>query len=273
MKTINFVSFNANSLRVRMHQIEKIIAVYQPEVIGIQETKVEDSKFPEDEIRALGYHSYFSGQPTHYGVALLSKTPLTNVGSTLEGHHDQSQKRFICADLQRGDHTLHVINTYFPQGENREHPSKFANKLAFYDSVTQHLISQRKHKPNIVLLGDLNVAPADDDVQISESSQKRWLKTGTCSFLPEERDKFMELLDQGMVDPYTTHRADDTHRASWFDYRNRGFSRSPKSGLRIDFTLVSEALSPKVESCSIDHNIRGMDKPSDHCPVIVSITV
>lgn len=272
--TILFVSFNVNSLRVRMHQIRAVVEKYSPTVIGIQETKVVDDDFPIKELEELGYYSYYSGQPTHYGVALLSKIPLENVVTDLEGSHQREQRRFIAGDLilqaENRDHRIHVINTYFPQGESRKHPTKYDNKLAFYDAVTAY-ITAVKSQSAVALLGDLNVAPEDRDVQLSESGRKRWIKQEACSFLPEEREKFNALLSLGLSDPYLTVNQDDTHRASWFDYRNRGFTRDPKSGLRIDFVLLSEGLDKCATSANIDYDIRAMEKPSDHCPVVTAI--
>lgn len=262
------VSFNVNSVRVRLPQLEAVIDKHNPEIIGLQETKATDDDFPVDEIEAMGYQVQFHGQKTHYGVALLSRQkPL----STLKGfHHDQedSQRRFIeCTFPLPGGRSFHVINCYFPQGGSRIHPVKFPAKEKFYQDILAHL--QDDHQPDdlVVLMGDMNVAPIDNDIGIGEQNRVRWLRDGKTSFLPEERQWLQNVVDWGMVDSYRSHYPDVDDLFSWFDYRSRGFERSPKRGLRIDLIMNSTGLHPFSRDSGIDYDIRCMERPSDHCPI------
>lgn len=261
------VSFNVNSIRQRLHQLEAVINQYQPEFIGLQETKVTDEEFPIAEIRDMGYHAEFCGQKTHYGVALLSRLPFLKVQKGFVNDDTEAQKRFISGtfELSSGKR-LTVMNGYFPQGESRDHPVKFPNKQRYYADLLEHLL-QHSLDEEIIVMGDANVSHQDLDIGIGEDNRKRWLRTGKCSFLPEEREWFQALLDWGLVDTFRLHFPDDCSHFSWFDYRSRGFEREPKRGLRIDVILAGQSLAKRCTAAGIDYDIRAMARPSDHCPV------
>jgi len=261
------VSFNVNSIRVRLHQLEAVINKYQPEVIGLQETKVTDEDFPSEAIEALGYHAAFTGQKTHYGVALLTKSPMRDVLTRFPGDTDESQRRFVSAVIDVNGTALKVANGYFPQGESRKHATKFPAKAAYYADLLSFLKRDCDAETPVLVMGDMNVAPGDLDIGIGEANMKRWLKDGKTSFLPEEREWLQLLADWGLFDTYRhlAPTADDLF--SWFDYRSRGFEREPKRGLRIDLIMATEVLRSKLLNAGIDYEIRGMEKPSDHCPI------
>ena len=266
---VNIVSFNCNSIRPRLHQLKAIIDRYQPDIIGLQETKVVDESFPITEIAELGYKAEFYGQKTHYGVAILYKNlSLVTVEKGFPGDKADSQRRFIATQFESpfGD-MLHVLNGYFPQGESRDHPVKFPNKQAFYRDLLARLKQNYSTDQQVIVLGNMNVAPEDQDIGIGEDNHKRWLKTGQASFLPEERQWLQQLFDWGLHDTYRKHFPNAPEKFSWFDYRTRGFELEPKRGIRIDFILATHALLDRCSGAGIDYDIRAMDKPSDHCPV------
>lgn len=262
------VSFNVNSVRLRLHQLQAVIDRFDPDFIGLQETKVTDSEFPVDAIREMGYHVEYSGQKTHYGVALLAKQPFERVFKGFAKDTDADQKRFIGGQfaLNNGT-TVTVLNGYFPQGESRDHPLKFPNKRRYYADLLEHL--KQNHQPDeaIVVMGDMNISHQDTDIGIGEDNRKRWLKSGKCSFLPEEREWLDAVMNWGLHDTYRTLHPERCDLFSWFDYRSKGFDREPKRGLRIDLILASEPLNSRCVAAGIDYDIRAMDKPSDHCPV------
>lgn len=264
------VSFNVNSIRQRLHQLESVIEKHSPEFIGLQETKVTDQDFPIEAITEMGYHAEFYGQKTHYGVALLSKLPFKKVYKGF-GHDDETtQRRFIGGEFesQSGD-TLHVFNGYFPQGESRDHPVKFPNKQQYYADLSQFLVTHFSPTDPLIVMGDMNISHTDNDIGIGDDNRKRWLKTGKCSFLPEEREWLDKLLDWGLQDTFRLIHPSESDTFSWFDYRSRGFEREPKRGLRIDLILSTQALSESCIDAGIDYDVRGMEKPSDHCPIWV----
>ncbi len=163
--------------------------------------------------------------------------------------------------------TLNVINGYFPQGESRNHEVKFPAKRRFYQDLINYLGDNFSPSDLVVIMGDFNISPQDNDIGIGEKNAKRWLQTGKCSFLPEERTWYQQLLRWGLQDTYRLHNPDTTDCFSWFSYRGRGFEKAPKRGLRIDHILATEAVAARCVQVGIDYQIRGMEKPSDHCPV------
>jgi exodeoxyribonuclease-3 len=264
---MKIVSFNVNSLRVRLHQLQAVIDKHTPDIIGLQETKVTDAEFPLEALQEMGYHAVYHGQKTHYGVALLSRTAPKNPICGFEHDTKDSQRRFVSADFTLADgRQLTVMNGYFPQGESRAHPTKFPNKHDYYQNIASLLKASKTNSP-IIIMGDMNVAPMDLDIGIGMDNAKRWLREGKCCFLPEERQWLHQLLDWGMVDTYRQQHPDVDDRFSWFDYRSRGFERDPKRGLRIDLILASPAISSSTTAAEIDYETRAMEKPSDHCPI------
>ncbi|HVK99565.1 MAG TPA: exodeoxyribonuclease III [Dongiaceae bacterium] len=261
------VSFNANGIRARLHQIEALLAQHAPDVIGIQETKVEDGTFPLADLQSLGLHVEFFGQKSHYGVALLSRQPPVNVHKGFNGG-DDLQKRLIRADyaLPKGG-TVTIFNGYFPQGESRDHPEKFPNKERYYRELRQLLLEQFQPSQNLIVMGDMNVAPLDNDIGIGADNAKRWLREGKCCFLPEEREWLSNLMQWGLQDTYRLLHPEVDDRFSWFDYRSKGFEREPRRGLRIDMILGTASMTSKLKEAGICYEIRSMKSPSDHCPV------
>ena len=265
---MKIVSFNVNSVRLRVPHLQALIAADQPDIIGLQETKVTDEDFPVAAIESLGYHVAFTGQKTHYGVALMSRQPFESVFKGFESDDENAQKRLIGADirLENGE-SVSVINGYFPQGESRDHPVKFPAKEKFYTDLMTLLQQRYKPEDKLAIIGDFNIAPVDNDIGIGPDNAKRWLKTGKASFLPEEREWLQTLMDWGLTDSFRHLHPDVDDRFSWFDYRSRGFDREPRRGLRIDHILASKPLLAKLAESGIDYETRAMEKPSDHCPV------
>ncbi len=262
------VSFNVNSVRLRLHQLAALVETYSPDVIGLQETKVVDADFPVDAMNELGYHAAYAGQKTHYGVAMLTKNPMSDVRIGYSTDDEDAQKRLITATVQspKGE-SVTVVNGYFPQGENRKHETKFPAKERFYADLSAKLENEHSPNDNLVVIGDYNVAPVDEDLGIGPDNVKRWLRSGNTSFLPEEREWMQRLVDWGLEDTYRLKYPDKDDKFSWFDYRSKGFDREPKRGLRIDHLLSTKPMTEKLVDSGIDYAVRGMEKPSDHCPV------
>jgi len=268
------VSFNVNGIRARLHQLEALIEKHQPDVIGLQETKVADEQFPFEAIEALGYHAQVHGQKTHYGVALLSRKPALNVIKGFASDTDASQKRLIVGDYRTPSGTrLRIINGYFPQGENIKHETKFPAKRKFYADLNQFLTNDNSAADMIAVMGDLNISPTDLDIGIGEENRKRWLKTGKSSFQPQERSWLQSLQDWGLKDSFRELNPQETGHYSWFDYRSRGFEDTPRRGLRIDAILTTDSLQQQCNQVGIDLEIRAMEKPSDHAPVFARFDI
>ena len=265
---MKLISFNINGIRARLHQLEALIDSHQPDLIGLQEIKVQYPDFPEQAIRDMGYHPYYFGQKAHYGVAFITREPLLKVERGFPTDPEDAQRRMIIGELACANgNTVTVLNGYFPQGENREHPVKFPAKEKFYQDLQAYLEGQQQADKPVVVMGDFNISPQDIDIGIGEPNRKRWLREGKTSFLPEEREWYQRLLDWGFTDSWRQLNPDTSDRYSWFDYRSKGFDDDPRRGLRIDHILVSKPLGAKVVDAGIDYDIRAMERPSDHCPI------
>ena len=260
------ISFNINGIRARLHQLQALIDKHQPDVIGLQETKVHDEQFPVADVEAMGYHVIFHGQKGHYGVALLSKQPLENPQLGIPTDAEEAQRRMIMGDIVGADGSrVRILNGYFTQGESRDHPLKFPAKEKFYADLMQYLENQLDPAQQVVVMGDMNISHQDCDIGIGADNAKRWLRTGKCSFLPEEREWLNTLLDWGLHDTYRIQHEASDDQFSWFDYRSRGFDDN--RGLRIDLILATASLTDKLIDSGIDYELRGIEKPSDHAPI------
>ncbi|MFB6421945.1 MAG: exodeoxyribonuclease III [Candidatus Malihini olakiniferum] len=262
---MKIISFNINGIRAHFHQLTAIISQHQPNIIGLQETKVHDNMFPFEDIRKLGYQAYSYGQKSHYGVALISKETPIAVHYGFPINEPDAQRRIIMADFATLAGTMSVINGYFPQGERRDHPVKFPAKIYFYANLQSYLIQHHTPEQLLIVMGDINISPTDLDIGIGEENRKRWLRMGKCSFLPEERECVACLLDWGLVDTFRALAPESTNRYSWFDYRSAGFDNN--RGLRIDVILASSALASYCTASDIDYDIRSIKRSSDHAPI------
>ena len=264
---MKIITFNINGLRARPHQLDELKKKYDPDIIALQEIKVSDEDFPESIPLNLGYKYQNYGQKGFHGVAIFSKSDPILTIKGLDGGDDEVQKRYIQCDFKTDIGVLSVCNSYFPQGENRKHPDKFPYKERYYKRITDHIGALDSH---VVLTGDFNIAPNRNDIGMNEDGIKRWLREGHTAFLPEEIEWYKRLVNLGLIDEWRKRNPDST-KCTWFDYRSRGFDQDPKRGLRNDHFLMSEKLTDKYMSSEIDHEVRAMEKPSDHCPVILDI--
>lgn len=263
---MKIVSFNINGLRARLPQLQALIDAHQPDIIGLQEIKVHDDAFPRADVEAMGYHVYFHGQKAHYGVALLCKQEPESVSRGFPGDDEEAQRRLISARFVLADgRRLTVMNGYFPQGESRDHPTKFPAKEKFYADLQSLLLEQHQPDEELVVMGDLNISPEDCDIGIGETNRKRWLRDGKCSFLPEEREWLARLKGWGLIDTFRHLFPETQDRYSWFDYRSKGFDEN--RGLRIDLILATAPLLARLDEAGIDYPLRDVEKPSDHAPI------
>jgi exodeoxyribonuclease-3 len=264
------ISFNINGLRARFDQLQQLIDKHQPDVIGLQETKVHNEMFPLETVEAMGYKVYYHGQKGHYGVALLSKLEPSDIQYGFPSDDEEAQKRMIMATFDfvnaaGNTEQVRILNGYFPQGENREHETKFPAKRRYYADLMSYLNENHQPSENLVVMGDINISATDLDIGIGDVNAKRWLKTGKCSFLPEEREWLDTLMNWGLSDSFRVLNPQTDDRYSWFDYRSRGFDDN--RGLRIDQIMLTDSLMSRCTETGIDYELRGVEKPSDHAPI------
>ncbi|PPI88836.1 exodeoxyribonuclease III [Candidatus Pantoea edessiphila] len=262
---MKLISFNINGLRARIHQLKELIILHKPDIIGLQETKVEDSMFPIKDLSNLGYEIFYHGQKRHYGVALLTKISPIAVYKGLPTDNTNAERRLIIVEIPSPIGNIFVINGYFPQGENRKHIVKFPAKRKFFSDLKDYLTKQLVFNKLILIMGDMNVASTDLDIGIGDENIKKWLQIGKCAFLPEEREWIKNLFDLGLIDIWRKQNPKINNCFSWFDYRSKGFYDN--RGLRIDLLLSTKILASYCIASGIDYNIRSMNKSSDHAPV------
>lgn len=260
---MKIASWNVNSLNVRLPHVQRWLAEAGPDVLALQETKLEDPRFPDSALAELGYRSVFCGQKTYNGVALLSRLPFAGECVTAIPGFEDPQKRVLAATIGEpgSPDAVRVVDLYVVNGE-AVGSEKFEYKLRWLAAVREWLRAELAEHPNLVVLGDFNIAPGDRDVH----DPKRWREKILCS--TPEREALAALLDLGLHDSFRLFHDDGGHY-SWWDYRLAAFQRG--WGLRIDLVLVSEALRARCSGAGIDVEPRSWERPSDHTPVWVAL--
>lgn len=250
---MKIASWNVNSLRVRLDQVLEWLTGAQPDILGLQEIKLQDDQFPHDAFLAAGYQAQVSGQKTYNGVAILSRSAATDVVRDIPGLEDP-QRRVIGATIDG----VRFINLYVPNGESVE-SDKYRYKLDWLDRLTDFLEAEHQRHSRLIVVGDFNIAPAPIDVYDPEAWE------GKVLYSEPERAAFRRLLDLGLCDSFRLKHPEEV-AYSWWDYRMMGFRRN--RGLRIDHVLASAALCERCTLAAIDKAPRGWERPSDHAPVI-----
>ena len=276
--SIRIAAWNVNSLKVRLPHVLRWLKDQESkgqaiDGLCLQELKLTDDKYPHAELEAAGYLSLAAGQKTYNGVAIIArKAALAAIASDAATtflkptrnmpHFEDEQQRILAATIPfAGMQPIRLISAYFPNGQSPD-SEKFAYKLNWLKSLQSWLIEELEQNPRLALLGDFNIAPADDDVH----DPKAWEGQNLVS--PQERAAFRALTDLGLRDSFRMfEQAPKLY--SWWDYRMMGFRRN--AGLRIDHILLSNALQEKCEASVIDKEPRTWEQPSDHAPVIATI--
>ena len=253
---MKIASWNVNSLNVRLPHLTTWLSEAQPDVVALQETKMEDAKFPREAIEAMGYHVAFSGQKTYTGVAILAREEPRDVVTDLPGL-DDPQRRILVASV--GD--LRIADLYVVNGQDVG-TEKYAYKLDWLAKVRAFLAEEIRRHPNLVVLGDFNITPDDRDIY----DPVAWKEQILCS--TPERDALKAIVDLGLHDTFRLFN-DEAGQYSWWDYRQAGFRRN--LGMRIDLVLAGEALRARCRAASIDRVPRTWERPSDHTPVLLEL--
>jgi len=254
---MKLATWNVNSLKVRLPQLLDWVAAAKPDVVCLQETKLEDGKFPKADLEAAGFRAAFCGQKTYNGVALLARSAPGEVCTAIPGFTDE-QKRVVAATVA----DTRIVCLYAPNGQ-AVGSEKYDYKLRWYEALRAWLKDELLRHPRLAVLGDLNIAPEDRDVH----DPKAWEGQIHCS--EPERAAFRALLELGLKDAFRLFEQPEKS-FSWWDYRMMAFRRN--AGLRIDHILISEALVAQCKACSIDKTPRRLERPSDHTPVIAELS-
>lgn len=254
---MKIVSWNVNSLRVRLPQVLDWLATHQPDLLALQEIKMVDAEFPTEDIQAAGYQMLVSGQKSYNGVAILSKIPGVDVAKDLPSL-DDPQRRVLAATYGN----TRLINLYVPNGESLE-SEKYPYKLGWLAKLHTFLQNEAAQHPRLVVVGDFNIAPEDRDVH----DPVAWKDQVLCS--EPERNAFQGLLGLGLRDSFRLFEQPE-RIFSWWDYRAMAFRRN--MGMRIDHVLVSPAMAASCTASYIDKAPRKLERPSDHAPAVAEFT-
>ncbi len=258
---MKIVTWNVNSLKVRLPRVLEFLAQHEPDVVLMQETKTEAAAFPVDELAAAGYHAVHHSAGRWAGVAIVARSELelADPAAGLPGELRDDEARWIEATVGG----LRVISTYVPNGREVGSPT-FEEKLAFLDAAALRVAALRAEAAAPLLVGgDFNVAPADIDVYDPAAF------AGSTHVTEDERGRVEALIAAGeLVDAYR-HLHPDKVQFTWWDYRQGHFHRG--LGLRIDLLLAGEELAPSIVACGIERDYRKGTKPSDHAPLVLEL--
>ncbi len=250
---MKIATWNVNSMKVRLPHVLEWLSASDPDVLVLQEIKQLTEMFPQEELAQAGYRSLANGQKTYNGVAVIAKEEPQDPDLELPGL-DDPQRRVLATTIGN----VRVVDLYVPNG-SEVGSDKYEYKLGWLRALRDYLAVQLEKHENLVVLGDFNIAPADEDVYDAE----KWGDAILCS--PAERAALQELLDLGLTDVF--RKFDQPEKSfSWWDYRAAMFRRN--AGLRIDLILTSPVMTRRCAASYIDREPRTWERPSDHAPVI-----
>lgn len=257
---MKIATWNVNSIRIRAERLLAWLDRERPDVLCLQETKVEDAGFPFEVLRKAGYEVAAFGQRSYNGVAIASTQPLADVmrGFGDEPHDDAGDARTIAATT----HGMRVVCVYVPNGQDLA-SDRYPYKLAWLRRLRAYLERTSAPDAPLVLCGDMNVTPDDRDVW----SPEKWKDQIHCS--APERAALAEVAGFGLVDLFRAHNG-DAKLYSWWDYRGVAFFKD--QGLRIDLIFGTRPIADRCTACTIDRAARKGQDASDHAPVIATLT-
>ena len=257
---MRLATWNVNSVNARLETVLAWFEAASPDVAVLQEIKCIDEKFPAEAFERLGYNVAVHGQKTYNGVAMLSKAPMEDIRRGLPGDESDDQARYIEAVVS-GPRPVRVIGIYLPNG-NPIGTEKFAYKLAWMDRLNRHVRALLPLEEPMVVAGDYNVIPLEQDVE----KPRDWL--GDALFQPESRAAWRALQNLGLTDAYMAADGAPGGYTFW-DYQAGAWPRN--NGIRIDHALLSPQAADRLVRVDIHRDVRGGDKPSDHVPVVVEL--
>ena len=253
---MKIVTWNVNSIRARIENINKYLKSSCPDIVLLQEIKTEESSYPFDEIDKLGYISYVNGQKSYNGVSILSKSKLNGINKVLPGDKIK-QSRLISAKIKIKSKNIEIINIYVPNG-NPVDTEKYTYKLNWIDLFIKEIDKKLKSNNSLIIAGDFNIIPDEKDVYAPE----KYLNDAL--FKLEIRKKYRTLINLGLQDIFRNFNKNESCYTFW-DYTRRSWQKN--NGLRIDHILVSNNIIDLVKKIEIKKDIRSQTKPSDHVPV------
>ena len=260
---MKIATWNINGIKARLETVKTWLGAASPDIACFQEIKSVDENFPAEVFEELGYNVAVHGQKGFNGVALLSKLPFDEVVRGLPGDPDDVQARYIEGVVSVPSGVVRVVNIYLPNG-NPTDSDKFPYKLAWMERLKARIKELLTYEEPFVVAGDYNVIPTSADVY----DPAAWLNDAL--FRPESRAHFRALLNLGLTDAFRACH-DEPHQFTFWDYQAGAWQKN--HGLRIDHFLLSPQAADRLETCDIDSEPRGWEKPSDHVPVVLELAV
>jgi exodeoxyribonuclease-3 len=254
---MKIASWNVNSVNARLPSIVAWLEQAQPDMICLQEIKCVDEKFPITEIEGLGYNVAVHGQKSYNGVAILSKLPFDEIIPGLPGDNEDMQARYLEVVVSGQGRALRLASIYLPNG-NPVATEKYSYKLAWMERLKVHAGELLRYEEPLVLAGDYNVIPTENDV----TNPENW--RDDALFLPQTRAAYNEILHMGFTDAFMACDG-RAHQYTFWDYKGGAWQKD--RGLRIDHLLLSPQAADLLQSCRIDRQTRGWERPSDHVPI------
>lgn len=250
---MKIATWNINSIRVRISTLLQWLKDIHPDIVLLQETKTLDQGFPFEPIEDLGYNIVHHGQKSYNGVAILSKYPFDEINKVLPGANPDLEARYLEAVIG----STRVISLYVPNGQ-AVNSSKYRYKLEFFQRLQMHMQRLIQYNEKLIIGGDFNVAPTDNDVY----NPAAW--EGAVLVSPAERQCFFKLIELGLIDAWPIKHGNQKGY-TWWDYRMGAFKKD--YGLRIDHFLLSQQAAADLETIEVARNIRAFERPSDHAPL------
>ncbi len=260
---MKIATWNVNSIKARLPNVLKWLTQTTPDIVCLQELKCIDEAFPASEIEDLGYNVAVHGQKTYNGVAIISRYPFDDITSGLPGDDDDEQARYLEAVISGEHGSLRVASIYLPNGNPVETP-KYQYKLDWMDRLVRHTEELLGYEEILVLAGDYNVIPGEEDVH---DPQGWW---GDALYRPETAEKFRTLCNLGLTSGFKACNP-QAHQYSFWDYQAGAWQKD--NGILIDHLLLSPQAADRLQGSEIDRFTRGWEKPSDHVPVWIRLNM
>jgi exodeoxyribonuclease-3 len=261
---VTVASWNVNSVRTRLSILANWLREKQPDIVLLQELKCTNENFPYQEIEECGYSVAVHGQKSYNGVAILSRYLLEDVHTILPNNPDKEQSRYIEGIITLPNKkVIRVASVYVPNGQEIG-SDKFEYKLKFLNSLAEHTKTIFGYEEILVIGGDFNVAPTDLDVYDPNE-----LRDAIC-FNRQEKIAYRKLLNIGMTDAYRAMYPNQPG-FTWWDYRAGSWQHN--KGMRIDHLLLSPEAADSLQEVTVDTEVRGLEKSSDHAPVICELKI
>ncbi|MFZ7090652.1 exodeoxyribonuclease III [Primorskyibacter sp. 2E233] len=260
---MKIATFNINGVKARLNALTDWLDEAQPDVVLCQEIKSVDEAFPREPFEDRGYNVETHGQKSFNGVAILSKLPLEDVTRGLPGDSDDEQARWIEATVVGDTHACRLCGLYLPNGNPAPGP-KYDYKLAWMKRLEARARDLLAMEMPALMAGDYNIIPQAEDAAKPEA----WIQDAL--FLPESRAAYRRILNLGFTEAFRAQVQAPGHYSFW-DYQAGAWQRN--NGIRIDHFLLTPQAADLMVSCTIDKEVRGRDKPSDHVPVVLEIAL